>query len=522
MKFLSAVRARPMYTQVLVVLPEEFMKVLQIFVILNLFTAAVFAQTDNIGAPVNTEFDEFSPALPQDASYIIFNSKRTERGYMDLYKSDRVNGAWQEPQLLNELNSRYNDETPFLSPDGSFIIFASDRDGSTEMPKDAAGRIRVSFDLYISYKKDGKFQPPIRLPGSVNSVHHEKSAAISEDGKKLYFTRYPFADISASKIYVADITDKGFVNPRPLPEKINSGHSEVNLTVAYGKNGFYFSSKRPGGFGSWDIWFISHTTDATGEKETWGEPQNMGERVNSAASENYLYEINNAFWFCSTKQGGLGRFDIYGVPSAPAEKKLTFRVIRREDKTPVQTTADLTATLGEQTGKVSKTTDGEGRFEVALHPDLKRIEASVNVDGFLPWFGRIDLNEIDTEKEILISLDKLKKDQSFHTQVINFDFNSARLKKDSIAYLEGLANFLNTQKEIKLEIIGHTDDVGPDDFNLKLSAERASAVKAWLVQNGVDAFRLQTSGAGETRPLMNETTPQARALNRRTEFKIIK
>ncbi|MCB1148092.1 MAG: OmpA family protein, partial [Leptospiraceae bacterium] len=126
------------------------------------------------------------------------------------------------------------------------------------------------------------------------------------------------------------------------------------------------------------------------------------------------------------------------------------------------------------------------------------------------------------EKEILISLDKLKKDQSFHTQVINFDFNSARLKKDSIAYLEGLANFLNTQKEIKLEIIGHTDDVGPDDFNLKLSAERASAVKAWLVQNGVDAFRLQTSGAGETRPLMNETTPQARALNRRTEFKIIK
>lgn len=470
----------------------------------------------NVGPTINTKFDEFSPTLTSDAKTLVFNSKRKVKGYMDIYKSEFKNKKWSKPKPITEINSRYNDETPFLSPDGSFIIFASDRDGSKEMPKDKAGRIRVSFDLYIAYKTPaGTFGLPRALPGNVNSIHHEKSPAISEDGNTLYFTRYPFGDISKSEIYSAKITDKGFINPKPLPKVINSGHQEVNLTVAYGKQGFYFSSKRPGGFGSWDIWFISY------KNNVFGEPKNMGSEINTAASENYLYETSGIQWFCSNRKGGMGRFDIYGMPALPPEQKLVFKVIDKETRKPLKTTAILTATLGKKSGNIKKETNEKGIFEVNVHPKITRLETGVNESGYLPWFSHVDLKNSDTKKPILIELEKMKTKGSFHTQSINFDFNSARIKKDSRAYLESLARFLQEHKTMRIEIIGHTDDVGSNEFNQKLSLERANSVKSWLVQNGIDAFRLQTTGAGKSRPLQKGTSEQDRAANRRTEFKIL-
>jgi OmpA-OmpF porin, OOP family len=105
--------------------------------------------------------------------------------------------------------------------------------------------------------------------------------------------------------------------------------------------------------------------------------------------------------------------------------------------------------------------------------------------------------------------------------LIFFDFDKATLKKESIPELERVANFLRKNKNIKIMLEGHTDDVGAADYNEKLSSNRATAVKDYLTKQEIDASRINTIGFGLRRPLINEKTDEARATNRRVEMKIL-
>jgi len=102
-----------------------------------------------------------------------------------------------------------------------------------------------------------------------------------------------------------------------------------------------------------------------------------------------------------------------------------------------------------------------------------------------------------------------------------FDFDKADLKEESLPELDLAASFLRDHPEIKVRIEGHTDDVGSDDYNLQLSRRRADAVKKYLVSKGIDEKRITTVGYGKSQPKVKDTTPEARAQNRRVEMKIV-
>ena len=103
---------------------------------------------------------------------------------------------------------------------------------------------------------------------------------------------------------------------------------------------------------------------------------------------------------------------------------------------------------------------------------------------------------------------------------VNFNFNSATLKPESIPVLYNAAEILLTHPDIKVEIQGYTDNIGSKKANQKLSLERANSVKNFLVAKGVDASRMTTVGMGESNPIMSNKTAEGRALNRRIEFKV--
>ena len=102
---------------------------------------------------------------------------------------------------------------------------------------------------------------------------------------------------------------------------------------------------------------------------------------------------------------------------------------------------------------------------------------------------------------------------------INFDFNKATLRPDSMPVLQQVLALFKDDPGLKLEIGGHTDDVGGKDYNQKLSEQRAAAVQAWLIANGVDALRLSSRGYGENQPLVPNDSDTNRARNRRVELK---
>lgn len=480
----------------------------------------------NMGEPVNTPLDEFSPSVTADGRTMVYNSKKLGERYQSLYISERdEDGQWSKPRALRELNSIYNDEAPYITPDGKLIFFASDRDGSTEMPADASGRVRVSFDIYWSRKEpnSNRWSRPLPVPGGVNTPDHERSPSLDLRTGRLFFARWPFGDFENSRIYEASYSGGRFVNAKALPQSINSGHQEAAFVPALDReNGYYFASRRPGGRGGWDIYYASYANNS------YGDAKPLDERVNSEANDIY-YSVREQIGFLSSdREGGLGRYDIYGIP-AEAKKEppvvAQFQVRDGESRAPVQTRADVHR--APDGGHEQQPTDSGGRFSVEARPQAElaqnaqeQVRIRIQQPGYLPFEQKYDLNAIAPGPEI-IDLKPLQKDVSFDIHAIYFESNKAVIKAESYESLGELANFLKTNPGLQLEIIGHTDLHGEHQYNIDLSLKRAIAVRDYLVGKGLNQKRFQVKGAGFTRPVVDKQGEGFDEKNRRTEFRII-
>jgi len=104
------------------------------------------------------------------------------------------------------------------------------------------------------------------------------------------------------------------------------------------------------------------------------------------------------------------------------------------------------------------------------------------------------------------------------TKYINFDFNKATLKASSYPKLEQMVQILNDYPDYSLSIAGHTDSKGADNYNLRLSYERAAAARKYLLGKGIPADRIEARGYGETKPIATNATAAGQALNRRVDF----
>ncbi len=271
----------------------------------------------NLRDPINSMGDDFAPTLTGDGNTLIFNSRLKDEKVHNLYESFLTSRGWSKPQYMQGLNSKENDETPFLTPDGKTIIFASDRKGSKRPSVTADGTVRITFDLYISHKIDGRWTKPVPVPGDVNTTRNERCPSLTPDRKFLYFSRWRYKNIRRSVIMVAELRDNRYVNVRPLPDTINTNQHNLALAPSTRGSGFYFSSRRPGGFGGWDLYYTKF------EGGTFTKPINLGPEINSPDNELFLSEAGNEIFFCSDRVGGLGGYDIFssGIPPFVRQKR---------------------------------------------------------------------------------------------------------------------------------------------------------------------------------------------------------
>nr|MBC8485777.1 OmpA family protein [Bacteroidota bacterium] len=137
------------------------------------------------------------------------------------------------------------------------------------------------------------------------------------------------------------------------------------------------------------------------------------------------------------------------------------------------------------------------------------------------YISRID-PRFTTPENLFVELKPIKVGKSYRLNDVYFDFNSYELKPESKILVEEFFLFLNENPTLKVSIQGHTDNIGNDNDNLVLSENRAKAVYEYLVSLGVDIKRVDYKGFGESKPIDTNTTKAGRALNRRTEFVIVK
>ena len=394
------------------------------------------------------------------------------------------------PESIGAKVNTSNDEyVNMLSFDGTQLLFTRKISMSNGLQKET---------LLVVQRKDGQWAEPQNLAFADFPDDVDPGAAfISADGRKLYLTGCGWSRDSSCDLYVAEWSNGQWTLPQRLSEGINTRSWESQPCVSSDGRELYFVSRRNGNA---DIYCARRNADGT-----WGEPQNLGEPINSKGTEMapFLHPDGRTLYFSSDKHIGMGGFDLF--------------VSRRGDDGQWQQPVNL--------GFPINTSGDEINFFVAA--DGRTAFLSSQREG---GNGGYDIYTFELPEEIrsdsanylsTVDVVELAPGDALVLQNIQFEYNSAALTDDSQAGIQMITDFLKRNPDLKVELAGHTDDVGSASYNLKLSTERAQSVMQALVANGIAESRLTAKGYGAAKPILPNDTDEHRAVNRRTEMIII-
>jgi outer membrane protein OmpA-like peptidoglycan-associated protein len=287
----------------------------------------------------------------------------------------------------------------------------------------------------------------------------------------------------------------------------------------------YFSSDGHPGLGGLDIFMSRRQADGS-----WGQAINLGYPINSFADENsWLVDPSGKYaYFASTKEGGFGGLDIYQfeLPEDIRPEKLTYvkgKIYDARTKEALSAKFEL-IDLETQQSVTESYSDKAGQFLVTLTGNKNYI-VNVAKDGYLFYSDNFSLKgkETDYNKPFVldIPLEPIDTGSTVELKNVFFDVDKWELKPESKAELDKLIFFLTKNPGVKIELGGHTDNSGKKEWNRTLSTNRAKAVYEYVIKNGkIDEDRLSYKGYAETKPKVPNDTPENKAKNRRTEFKV--
>lgn len=397
--------------------------------------------------------------------------------------------AFEPNHLGMAINSKDDEYVNMLSFDGSQLLF------TRKMPM-GNGYYKESL---LTAQWDGEqwsVPQPLAFVDFPEDID-PGAAFISADGSKLYLTGCGWSRNSSCDLYVSRWNDGQWSTPNALPSHINTQSWESQPCVSSDGRELFFVSRRSGNA---DIYRSVRHADGT-----WGEPQNLGEPINTKGTEMapFLHPDGRTLYFSSDKHVGMGGFDLF--------------VSRRNDEGqwqepvnlgfPINTSGDeinfFVAADGKTAFISSQREGGQGGYDIytfELPDDIRSDSAD--------YLSSVDVVELTPGDAVVL-------------QNIQFEFNSAALTADSETGLQIVTAFLKRNPDLKVELAGHTDNVGNDNYNLKLSSDRAESVRKALIANGIEETRLTAKGYGATKPMVANDTEEHRALNRRTEMIII-
>ena len=397
--------------------------------------------------------------------------------------------AFEPENLGTSINSSNEEYVNMLSFDGTQLLFTRKISLDNDYQKEF---------LFVSHLDNGQWTEPQPLAFFDFPKDVDPGAAfISADGKKLYLTGCGWSRDSSCDIYVSEWKDGRWAIPQPLSENINTRSWESQPCVSSDGKELYFVSRRSG---QADIFCSKRNIDGT-----WGEPQNLGDPINTKGTEMapFLHPDGRTLYFSSDTHIGMGGFDLFmsrrgedGQWQKPVN--LGFPINTNGDEINFFVAAD-----GKTAFLSSQREGGQGGYDIytfELPEDIRSDSAD--------YLATVDVVELAPGDAVVL-------------QNIQFEYNSSALTTDSESGIQILTSFLKRNPNLKVELAGHTDNVGSESYNLKLSSERAESVRKALIINGIDETRLTAKGYGASKPIMTNDTDEHRALNRRTEMIII-
>jgi outer membrane protein OmpA-like peptidoglycan-associated protein len=483
----------------------------------------------NLGPSINSANHEYFPAITVDGKHFLFTrNMRAQEGdsQEDFYQSDLVDGKWAPSKAVDGINTPGNEGAPCYSANGKILFFAACAEG----PEGTYGPGRRglgSCDIFYSVLTNGHWSKPENVGPPVNTRDWETQPSFSSDGKSLYFIRgHVMKDhsIQDPDIYVSTLNGNGeFGIPVKLNDKINTHGKEQSVFIHPDNMTLYFSSDGHPGMGGLDIYMSKRQPDGD-----WGDPVNLGYPINTCGDENSILADpgGKLAYFASDRPGGFGKLDLYSfeLPANVQPEKITYfkgKVYDAVTKKPLEASFEL-IDLGTQKSLYTALSERNGEFFLTLTAN-KNYALNVTKPGYLFYSDNFAMKEsLDKSKPFEMDVPLQPIDTGKFIVLKNVFFATAKfdLEPESKAELNKLVSFLNLNKTLKIELSGHTDDVGDKKKNVTLSLNRAKSVYEYLIANGIAKERLSYKGYGDGKPVVPNDSPEHRQMNRRTEFRI--
>lgn len=455
----------------------------------------------NMGNAINTQYDEYLPCLTADASQLLFT--RRDKGE-DFFISQNKNNQWTKAEKLPSLlNSDFNEGAGSLSPDGRFIFFT--RCGA----ENGLG----SCDIYVSEKVGGQWQEPKNLGANVNSNAWDSQPCIASDGRTLFFVSNRNGGFGKSDIYYSYLKDNGqWTKAKNCGSSINTIGNEMSPFVHQSNTVLYFASDEHLSMGGFDLFYSNI------ENGKFQQAKNLGYPINTSKDENSLTLSASGDFAIYACDLDLYCFTMPEEIRPLAASYIKGQILDKESKKPLNARLQIKNLKNTKLAHESLSDKTTGEFLICLTQG-EEYAFSISCEGYLFYSENISTDRENQEKQILLT--PIKTGESIVLKNIFFETNSHALLPTSYAELQTLIELLQNNPSLKLLIEGHTDNIGKAEHNQTLSQQRAEAIVSYLEEKGIDSSRLKAKGYGFSRPIADNDSEQGRALNRRTEIKII-
>lgn len=424
-------------------------------------------------------------ANDEKAARMLVNARFREEAVKHPVDFDPIN-------LGNAVNSSNDEYVNALELTGAELLFT--RRYAVE------GSSFQQEGLFVAHAVEGQWYPAVNLQVHPDMDDHMGAAFLSYKGDELLFTVCGF-DRHNPSCDLFRTTRKGVEGPwsipQPLGEAVNDPAWDSQPCLSIDGKELFFASRRNGNA---DLYHCFRE-----ENGRWSEPENLGPVINTKGTEMapFIHPDGKTLYFSSNTHTGMGGYDLF--------------VSRRNEKGEWSEPVNL--------GYPINTPGDEINFIVASDGHAALI-SSIREGGFGGYdIYSFQLKEEELKPEAINVYDYMVEELTPGTVVrlvnIQFEFNSAALTGDSQEGIDMLASFLESHPEISVELAGHTDNVGSDAYNLKLSQERAEVVRQALTTRGIDETRLTAKGYGAIKPICSNDTDEHRAMNRRTEMIVL-
>ncbi|MCS7162796.1 MAG: OmpA family protein [Bacteroidia bacterium] len=497
----------------------------------------------------NTKEAEYAPALfvVKGDSFLIFTSHRAggqsagrfgeygESAYSDLWvariKGDSVSG----PQNLGrKINTRANDGSAVIAPGGLTMYYTICGQGTTHKYW-GCGIYKSTFDP--QKREWGPFEKMEVLSGQreivVNSRGKKKlvptydaQPTLTPDGNVMYFISDREGGMGGTDIWYSRKIGNEWSAPVHAGKVINTPFNEIYPYVGQDGKTLYFASDGHPGLGGYDVFRTQ------GQFSTWEPPVNLGPPLNSSYDDFSLIWIkqDSLGIVASNRPGGKGRDDLYYVRRIPRVKiELAVHGTVRDGSTKLPIPF-ATVTLYEVQGDKLIPLDTFNTDQSATYRFTLQAGRDYTLIGNAPEYLANEVSvstkdatkSMDLEADIDIFLDRIEIARPVVLQNIYFDFDKYEIRPDAAAELDRLALLMERNPGLRILIGAHTDTNGSEEYNIRLSNNRAKAVVEYLTKKGINPKRLSWIGYGESQPLIYpELSDADEQANRRAEFRIL-